>query len=535
MSKESDVAFAMESSFQNNSYISEMNIEKAKFCLPNTRIAKVEKETKQKSEKLKNTSVVAANFVAAADKEDDLQNWVKYSIKKGDSLSNIAKLFGAKTSEIKKVNDLSNPNNIKAGEVIKVPMPASNLTYVVKPGDSLSKIASKFRISLRSLVSINKFKSHLLIANQKIKIPIKIRTEKLKVVADENTEKNLNLSKKQIALVPSRKIQLVPSKKLKLIELRRIQIAKAPAIKPKISFLEKSLLKNPPVVAKKTAAPKKVAKLVKKKIKKVKPVKKSGKKLYRVKKGDTLSEIAKKYDTTIAQIKSDNKLSSSYIKLNQMLKLSPGKKLYKVTVSKASMKSEAKKIVKYKVRKGECLSIIARRFKTNIKSIVAVNKLSSTIVRAGQKLNIPTTKCRYKVLKSIRQRRALAFRLPVHGRLSSPYGWRIHPIRKRRIFHAGIDLAAPRGTPIAAAASGKVIFAGWMRGYGRMVILRHKNGYSTRYGHCSRLLVRTGQRVRAGRMIARVGATGVATGNHVHFEIRKNGKTINPLKMVHMK
>ncbi|MDD2998435.1 MAG: M23 family metallopeptidase, partial [Candidatus Riflebacteria bacterium] len=76
---------------------------------------------------------------------------------------------------------------------------------------------------------------------------------------------------------------------------------------------------------------------------------------------------------------------------------------------------------------------------------------------------------------------------------------------------------------------GRVIYAGRRSGYGNLVIVSHANGYSTRYAHCSRILVKKGQQVKAGQLIARVGATGVATGNHLHFELRKNGKTQNPL------
>jgi len=547
MSKKSDVAFAMEGSFQNNNQVTDFVIAKSEQkasrnalkIVPQPRVVDI-KPKFLPLVAVKPKKIVKTKFSPVKEKKSDISQWVKYSIKKGDSLSDIAKLFGAKASAIKVANNLKNENNIKAGQTISVPMPNSNLTYTVKPGDSLSKIAAKFRVSLKSLIATNKIKSHVLIANQKIKIPLKIKTEKLKMV--KNSLQVARPSKKKFTLVKSKKMKLVPSKRLQMVKLRRIQIAQASAVKPKISFLDKKLLKQPPIVAKKRIQKAKPVKLVKEthaikiaKAVKIKASKKATntKSLYRVKKGDSLSRIAKRFKTTIAQIQSDNKLSNSKIKYNQLLKISPNKKLFKVTAKKVAKKSKSK-IVKYRVRKGECLSLIARKFATNISSIVSANKLTSTIVKAGQKLKIPTGK-RYKVSSSKKRRRAFAMRLPVRGRLSSPYGWRRHPVLKRRLFHAGIDIAARRGTSIKAAASGKVIFSGYRRGYGKVVIIRHRNGYSTRYGHCSRLLVRTGQKVRAGRLIARVGATGVATGNHVHFEIRKNGKTINPLKMVRMK
>ena len=94
---------------------------------------------------------------------------------------------------------------------------------------------------------------------------------------------------------------------------------------------------------------------------------------------------------------------------------------------------------------------------------------------------------------------------------------------------AGLDLAAPKGTAIYNVAPGRVIYAGTMNGYGKLVIISHENGISTRYGHCSQILVKNGQFVKEGQLIAKVGATGVATGNHLHFEVRKNGQTQNPL------
>lgn len=118
---------------------------------------------------------------------------------------------------------------------------------------------------------------------------------------------------------------------------------------------------------------------------------------------------------------------------------------------------------------------------------------------------------------------------PAAGRLSSRFGYRIHPISKKRRLHAGIDIAAPTGTPIVAAAPGVVITSGTMRGYGNAVVLDHGGGFSTLYGHCSRLLVRAGQRVKAGQRIALIGSTGYSTGPHLHFETRVGGRPVNPL------
>lgn len=125
------------------------------------------------------------------------------------------------------------------------------------------------------------------------------------------------------------------------------------------------------------------------------------------------------------------------------------------------------------------------------------------------------------------------FLLPVQGaRMSSPYGYRIHPIFKTKNFHSGVDYAAPYGTPIKASNSGKVIYSGWYSGYGKVVIIDHGNynGKPTTslYAHMSRQSVSVGANVSRGQTIGYVGTTGYATGPHLHFEIRINGKHTNP-------
>lgn len=122
------------------------------------------------------------------------------------------------------------------------------------------------------------------------------------------------------------------------------------------------------------------------------------------------------------------------------------------------------------------------------------------------------------------------FDWPVRGPMASPFGNRIHPILKRKILHAGIDIASPNGTPIKTAAPGEVIYNGWLRGYGRVIVIDHGRGFSTLYAHLSASLVQEGQIVRAGATIGRVGKTGNVTGYHLHFEVRHYGTPVNPIR-----
>lgn len=126
----------------------------------------------------------------------------------------------------------------------------------------------------------------------------------------------------------------------------------------------------------------------------------------------------------------------------------------------------------------------------------------------------------------------VSYQFPVKGRLSSGFGNRFHPIDKKIKFHAGIDIAVPVGTPVAAAAQGVVTFAGHDGDYGNLVIIQHPDGRLTRYGHLSKILVSRNDQVTAGDEIALSGSTGKSTGPHVHFEVRENGQVVNPIKIL---
>ncbi|AME01802.1 peptidase M23 [Moraxella osloensis] len=114
------------------------------------------------------------------------------------------------------------------------------------------------------------------------------------------------------------------------------------------------------------------------------------------------------------------------------------------------------------------------------------------------------------------------------ARMSSVFGYRIHPVTGKSQFHKGMDFAAPIGTPIYATGNGVVTFSGWGTGYGRYVEVDHGNGTVTRYAHTSANYVNVGDTVYANQQIAAVGNTGRSTGAHLHYEVRQNGQAINP-------
>lgn len=141
-----------------------------------------------------------------------------------------------------------------------------------------------------------------------------------------------------------------------------------------------------------------------------------------------------------------------------------------------------------------------------------------------------------KTTKDTNVQVASGFIKPIQGRITSPFGWRTHPIFNSRSFHSGIDIGGPNYGEIKASNSGKVIYSGWYGGYGKVVIIEHGiiNGkpITTLYAHMSSIKVANGQRVTKGQVVGYEGTTGYSTGPHCHFEVRVNGQPNNPLNYI---
>jgi len=125
----------------------------------------------------------------------------------------------------------------------------------------------------------------------------------------------------------------------------------------------------------------------------------------------------------------------------------------------------------------------------------------------------------------------VGFVRPISGPVSSPFGWRDISVAGNR-FHGGVDLVADTGTPVVATRGGRVSFAGWSGAYGYVVFLDHEAGWQSRYAHLSRIEVRVGDLLRQGAVLGAVGSTGASTGPHLHFEIRFDGRALDPLGFV---
>lgn len=244
--------------------------------------------------------------------------------------------------------------------------------------------------------------------------------------------------------------------------------------------------------------------------------------VHQVARGDSLSVLAVKYGASVADIMDANDLTDHRIYIGQKL-IIPTKSFQanRTDNTNAEPSIGSPVMMTYQVQPGESTYVIAKRFNTTITAITEANKLKNpSLLRVGQRLLVPTP-------REVAEPGSLVW--PVIGPISSGYGWRTHPIYKNRQFHGGIDIAVPTGTSILAAGSGKVIRAGDMDGFGLGVVIDHGGGVTTWYGHNSKLLVKEGDLVQKGQLIAKSGSTGISTGPHLDFRIKVNGITVDPL------
>lgn len=251
---------------------------------------------------------------------------------------------------------------------------------------------------------------------------------------------------------------------------------------------------------------------------------------YIVKDGDTLWAISDRFNIDVDTIVGSNKkiLKGDINRLKSGLKLRiPNQDGIFVVVSRK-----------------DSISKLADRYGSTKDGVINANGLKEERLIAGTEIFLPGGKMvavtdvsiavrdksgvRSRTLR-IREVSVRGLRWPVFGQISSSFGWRRSPFGRRRVFHSGLDIRAPRGSVIKAASDGVVVHSGWMGGYGKAIVISHSRGVTTLYGHCSRLIVRPGMRVSRGQTVALVGSTGRSTGNHCHFEVRVNGSPTNPL------
>jgi len=241
---------------------------------------------------------------------------------------------------------------------------------------------------------------------------------------------------------------------------------------------------------------------------------------YTVESGDTISTIAKNFNISVVSMLWENNLSYySTIKPGQTLKILP--------ISGIS----------HKIKSGDTLQKIAKTYQADVEKIIEFNKLASaTDIQAGQSIIIPEGVKPVAYTATVTKAPSIINIFTPSVQSGSKLQW---PTNSRRITqyfrwrHAGLDIGNKTGQPIYAAESGRVEQAGWSSGgYGYFVIINHGGGLKTLYAHASRILVKVGEAVSRGQVIAAIGSTGYSTGPHLHFEVRINGVKTDPLQYI---
>jgi len=251
--------------------------------------------------------------------------------------------------------------------------------------------------------------------------------------------------------------------------------------------------------------------------------KQDGHQTYTVCSGDCLYNIALAHGMTLSKLVELNHISNpNLIHQGEKLLLEPA----------VSGTPERKDYLVYHIQKDDTIQKIAERYKLDRGAIIRLNDLSEDRVLAGQTLYLP-----YRPAQNLSKTPVSlkAYRWPLSTcQISSPYGARPDPLSPDHevSFHPGLDLAASMGDKIMAVQDEKVVFAGRKNGYGNMVIISHPDGYLSVYGHAQIVFVKTGQSIVQGQVIARVGSSGKSTGPHLHFELRKYARTIDPRSVI---
>jgi hypothetical protein len=241
---------------------------------------------------------------------------------------------------------------------------------------------------------------------------------------------------------------------------------------------------------------------------------------HRIQKGEGyIGNVVKAYGTTLMSVQTTNN--------NELVLTYPGMRL--TVPNRDGMLYEVKKasetldaiVARYWV--GNERRRVYREAVVRLNNLPGIALLAPYELRRGDRLVLPDIKINFDTYR-------VPFETQSWGRISSRFGYRFHPVKRVRKMHEGLDIPKPYGTPIYPSRSGRVKQAGWDGGYGMVVVIQHSDGWTTRYGHMSKILVKPGDVVARGKtMIGRVGSTGISTGPHLHFEVRdRNGRPVNP-------
>ncbi len=497
----------------------------------------LENEDKAKQENVKQSTVsqsvdVKSEVLAEAEQTTNvleerltkrLQSGREYVIvQPGDTLTRITKDFSISIQDIMAFNNLSS-TRLDVGDVIYVsappPPPEELHTITVKIGDTLSDLAARYDTTPQALMRANTLATPFIRTGQVLVLPNDALTTPLVDVASAETQFYTVQSGDALYKIALR-FGIPQERLIALNNLEGTTIYAGQELKLAGQGEE------------------------------LKPL------LVTVDRGDTLAIIAREYDVSVREVVSANNLNPENI-------LHVGQELiiperYVTNQSNLQLDQGASEVRYINVGRGDTLWELAKHHSTSVESIVADNRLSSYHIKEGQTLRItpdsdlpPVARPKFgpqtsspdsstslsfedsnldlSDLGSDLEERTSKLIWPLDGPITSRFGYR-HLVISGRSYniHTGLDIDGETGDPILAAGSGKVIFSGWRSGYGYLVVIESLP-YHYYYAHASKLTVSEGDNVSQGDIIAKVGATGAATGSHLHFEIRVDDKPQNPL------
>ncbi len=440
---------------------------------------------------------VAANEATGLFLQSELETVI---VQPKDTLDAIAAEFGQSVEHVMALNHLASID-LQVGDVLFV-NPNRSLEvdgelqyFTVRRGDSLDAIAKRYDTTVNALMRVNNLSGHRIFAGDRLRLPYNVNGDLIASVTEEEMPETYTVRSGDT--------------------LYNIAYAYGMSIDTLIAFNNLYGSTIHPGQTLYLAATDKVPA--------PEPL------IYAVRKGDTLSSIASRYGVSIDEIASFNSISpTGILSIGYNLNI-PEHYARELLASSSQADQGASAVATYTVQKGDTLIAIAQRYRTSVDSIAAGNRIRGSYIRAGQVLQVPSANDVLAATSSFQQRSSDSkISWPIRGTITSNFGWRSLVVNGKNLRnHTGMDIDGHTGDFIHSAVGGKVTFSGWQGGYGNLVVVTNGN-METYYAHASELLVQTGETVVEGQRIARVGASGMATGSHLHFEVRINGVAQDP-------
>ena len=455
---------------------------------------------------------------------------IDYVVKPGENLWTIAQNYQVSLKEISQANDLENESRLTIGQIIKIPLwdkntddkektiqkeekkpESSYVEHIVLRGETISSIAQKYHIPTETICQLNQISTRdYIYPGQRLKVKITEQTSSELVALPKEEKKENDIQPKQ-EITENETVYYTVKPGDTLCGIAQKYSVSVEGIVAVNYLTNKNVLS----VGQKLQIPAIGGNNLKTNVIE-----------YTVAKGDTLSSIAQKFNIRMYDIMGLNELQNvNRLSVGQKLNIPASASAAEQSSSSTSVaQTTERKDIVYYVQKGDTLWRISQQYEVSLKSITSANGISeNSRLSVGQKLIIPNARGG----SSSSSASSFSCSWPIKGLITSHFGNRT--LGGRRDYHTGIDIDGRTGDSIRAAESGKVSFSGRISGYGNTIIIDHPGGYSTVYAHNSTNLVQKGQSVSKGEIIARLGATGNATGSHLHFEVRVNSKPVNPL------